>query len=78
MNYDVFMTRCISMPMNLNGTEHIYTVITRLHGMFYMEFHVGRINMLMSLNATKYMYIITARVHIMFYKASCLDVFRYI
>jgi hypothetical protein len=74
MIYDVFMARCISMPLSLNGIEHMYTVTARLHRMYYMKFHARRINMLMSLNGIEHMYIVTARVHMMFSKALCLDV----
>jgi hypothetical protein len=66
MIYDVFMARCISMPMSLNGTEYMHTVTARLHGMFYMKFHARLINMPMSLNGTKHMYKVTTRVSMMF------------
>jgi hypothetical protein len=42
------------MPMNLNGTEHMYTITNRLHRMFYMKFYARRINMPMSLNRTEH------------------------
>jgi hypothetical protein len=72
------MTTCISMPMSLNETEHMYTVTARLHKMFYMKFHTRRIDMPMSLNGTEHMYMVTAIMHIIFYKALCLIVLRYL
>jgi hypothetical protein len=33
MIYVVFHARHTYMPMNLNGTEHLYIVMTRLHMM---------------------------------------------
>jgi hypothetical protein len=65
------------MPMSLNGTKHMYTVIARLYRMFYMEFHTRRINMPMSLNETEHIYIYIVTVHMTFYKASYLDVLGY-
>jgi hypothetical protein len=38
MFYDDFMTKCISMPMNLNGIKHMYTVTARLHRCFIWNF----------------------------------------
>jgi disulfide oxidoreductase YuzD len=40
----VSMTRCISMPTSLNGTECMNTVIARLYNMFYMDFRGRCIN----------------------------------
>lgn len=53
----IFMTRCISMPMILNGKECIYTVTARLDKWFYMKFSARRINMHMSLNGREHMHI---------------------
>jgi hypothetical protein len=35
MFYDVFMTRYISMPMSLNGTEHMYIVTASAYNVLY-------------------------------------------
>jgi hypothetical protein len=34
--YMVFRTRCTDMHISLNGTEHIYIVMARLHMMIYV------------------------------------------